>query len=168
MGDLEIAAERLAAVLNRVRAIDLVEEELPALTALAEVHRQRKEYDTARDLLDHVWVPAESGPYPLWHADACNVLAQLERDLGHQDAAAKAATEAYRLAWCDGPPYAYAHGLARARRHLQEMGIPEPQLPPFDSTKFPPLPDVELNPYDEFHVDPDPASWSSRVATKRH
>jgi hypothetical protein len=81
------------------------------------------------------------------------VLAQLERDLDHHDAAIKAATKAYRLAWCDGPPYAYAPGLARARQHLQEMGVEEPQLPPFDPTKFPPLPEVELNPYDEFHVD---------------
>jgi hypothetical protein len=64
MGDLEIAAERLADVLNRARAINLVEEELPALTALAELHRQRKEYDAARDLLDHVWAAAERGPYP--------------------------------------------------------------------------------------------------------
>jgi tetratricopeptide (TPR) repeat protein len=153
MGDLEIAAERLADALNRARAINLIEEELPALTALAKLHLQRKEYDAARDLLEHVWAPAERGPYTLWHVDACNVLAQLERDLGHHNAAVEAAKEAYRLAWCDGPPYAYAPGLARARRHLQEMGVPELELPPFDPAKFEPLPEVELNPSDEFHVD---------------
>jgi hypothetical protein len=71
MGDLEIAAELLADVLSRARAIDLVEEELPALTELAELHSRRKEYDMARDLLDHVWAAGERAPYPLWHADAC-------------------------------------------------------------------------------------------------
>ncbi|HWN93776.1 MAG TPA: hypothetical protein VNT99_01975 [Methylomirabilota bacterium] len=33
--------------------------------------------------------------------------------------------------------------------------MPEPQLPPFDrASKFEPMPDVELNPKDEFWVDP--------------
>jgi len=66
-----------------------------------------------------------------------------------------AATKAYTLAWCDGPPYAYHYGLTNARKHLQELGAPEPQLPPFDESKFEPMPDVELNPKDEFWVDPD-------------
>lgn len=154
VGDLSIAEERLQHALNRGRAVNDVQEELPALTALAELHRQRREYDGARELLEHVWIPAERGPYPLWHADARNVLAQIERDLGNRDAAVAAATQAYRLAWCDGPPYAYHYGLTNARRHLQELGAPEPQLPPFDESKFPPMPDVELNPKDEFWVDP--------------
>jgi hypothetical protein len=40
--------------------------------------------------------------------------------------------------------------VAHARKHLQELGGPEPQLPPFDASKFEPMPDVELNPKDEF------------------
>jgi tetratricopeptide (TPR) repeat protein len=151
--ELTTAGERLHEALTRARAINLVEEQLPALKALAELHRQRKEYDVARELLEEVWAPAERGPYPLWHADARNVLAQLERDLGHRDAGIEAATAAYRLAWCDGPPYAYHYGLTNARRHLHELGAPEPQLPPFDETQFPPMPYVELNPRDEFYVD---------------
>jgi|RhiMetdeSRZDD1v2_1073273.scaffolds.fasta_scaffold102102_2 Domain of unknown function (DUF4062) len=88
----------------------------------------------------------------LLHADALNVLAQLERDQGHRDAAVAAATEAYRQAWCDGPPYAYHFGLANARRHLRELGAPELQMPPFDAAKYAPMPEVELDPEDEFHV----------------
>ena len=64
-----------------------------------------------------------------------------------------AATKAYTLAWCDGPPYAYHYGPTNARKHLQELGAPEPQLPPFDESKFEPMPDVELNPKDKFWVD---------------
>jgi hypothetical protein len=37
-------------------------------------------------------------------------------------------------------------GNTNAREHLPELGAPEPRLPPFDESKFEPLPDVELNP----------------------
>jgi tetratricopeptide (TPR) repeat protein len=152
VGDLTTATERLHHALTRARAVNDVGEELPALTALAELHRQQQHYDAARELLDQVWAPAERGPYPLFHADALNVLAQLEHDQGHREAAIAAATEAYRQAWCDGPPYAYHFGLTNARRHLQELGAPEPAMPPFDVSKYEPMPDVELDPEDEFHV----------------
>jgi tetratricopeptide (TPR) repeat protein len=154
LGDPTTSVERLNHALTRARAVNFVEEELPALTALAELHRQRKEYEAARELLDQVWAAAERGPYSLWHADARNVLARIERDEGHRDAAIAAATRAYELAWCDGPPYAYHYGLTNAKQLLAELGAPEPQLPPFDESKFEPMPDVEINPKDEFWVDP--------------
>jgi tetratricopeptide (TPR) repeat protein len=152
LGDLTTAAERLHHALTRARAAHFVEEELSALTALAELHRRQQHYDTARELLDQVWTPVKRGPYPLFHADALNVLAQLERDQGRREAAVAAATEAYRQAWCDGPPYAYHFGLTNARRHIQELGAPELVMPPFDASKYEPMPDVELDPEDEFHV----------------
>jgi len=155
LGDLATAEERLHHTLSRARAAKLVEEELPALIALAELHRQRQLYHLARELLEQVWLPAERGPYPLLHADARNVLAHIERDEGHRDAAIAAATRAYELAWCDGPPYAYHYGLINAKTHLAALGAPEPQLPPFDESRFEPMPDVELNPKDEFWADPD-------------
>lgn len=161
LNELDTAAECLQPAITRARAVNRVEEELPALIALAELHRLKKEFDTAREILDQIWSPAEHGPYPLFHADALNVLAQIERDEGNTKAAIAAATKAYTLAWCDGISadgkvcYAYHYGLTNARRHLQELGVPEPQLPPFDESKFEPMPDVELNPKDEFWVDPD-------------
>jgi tetratricopeptide (TPR) repeat protein len=154
LGDLATAQERLHHALTRARAVNLVEEELPALTALAELHRLRQECNTAREMLEQVWAPAERGPYPLRHADARNVLARVERDEGHRDAAIAAAARGYELAWCDGPPYAYHYGLTNAKQLLAELGAPEPQLPPFDESKFEPMPDVEINPKDEFWVDP--------------
>jgi len=102
--------------------------------------------------LDDVWESAERGPYPLFHADAFNVLAQIERDAGNHTAAVDAASKAYMLAWCDGEPYAYHWGLVAARKHLHELGAPEPPMPPFDESKFEPLPEVEINPRDEFYV----------------
>jgi hypothetical protein len=72
------------------------------------------------------------------------VLAQLEQDEGNHRAAVEAATRAYKLAWCDGPPFAYHWGLERARKHLAELHAPEPSMPPFDESKFEPIVEVEI------------------------
>ena len=128
LGDLPTADERLHHALTRARVINLVEEELPALIALAELRRRQGKPEEARERLDDVWEAAERGPYPLFHADACNVLCQLERDASNIPAAIEAATQAYRLAWCDGPPWAYHYGLENAKKHLRELGAPEPEM----------------------------------------
>jgi hypothetical protein len=84
------------------------------------------------------------------------VLAQIERDAGNTEKAIEAATEAYKKAWCDGPPYAYHWGLIKAQKHLEELGAPLPEMPPFDESKFEPMPEVEIDPDDEFHVEKEP------------
>ena len=58
-----------------------------------------------------------------------------------------------QLPACDEPPYAYHFGLTNARHHLRELGAAEPVLSPFDAAKYEPMPDVELNPKDEFYVE---------------
>lgn len=155
LSDFAAADERLHHALTRALQVNHVEEELPALIALAELRRQQGQPDEARAYLSAVWSGAERGPYPLEHVDALNVLAQLERDAGNTKAAIEAATKAYRLAWCDGPPYAYHWGLIAAQKHLAELGAPVPALPPFDPSKFEPMPEVEINPKDEFYVEVD-------------
>jgi hypothetical protein len=88
-------------------------------------------------------------------------VAQIERDAGNTAKAIESATEAYTKAWCDGISadgktcYAYWWGLQKAKAHLEALGAPIPQLEPFDESKFEPLPEVEINPHDEFWVDPD-------------
>lgn len=141
--------------LTEARKIEFAEEELPALIALAEMRRQQAKLDEARARLDEVWDLAERGPYPLFHADAYNVLAQIERDAGHTQAAIDAATQAYQYAWCDGPPWAYHWGLEKAKSHLAALGAPEPNMPPFSIDSREPMPDVEINPKDEYWVDPE-------------
>jgi len=47
--------------------------------------------------------------------------------------------------WCDGPPYAYQYGLQNAKRLLKELGAKEPQMPPFDPSKFEPMPEVDID-----------------------
>jgi tetratricopeptide (TPR) repeat protein len=151
LNDFVTADERLHHALTRARMVNFVEEELSALVALAELRRRQGKAQAARDFLDDVWEAAERGPYPLFHADACNVLAQIERDAGNEKAAVEAATKAYGLAWCDGPPFAYHWGLEQARGLLRELGAGEPVLPAFDAAQFEPMPEVEIDPADEFH-----------------
>jgi tetratricopeptide (TPR) repeat protein len=150
LNDFAAADERLHHALTRARAVNHVEEELAALVGLAELRRRQGDLKAAREMLDDVWDAAERGPYPLVHADACNVLAQIERDAGERAKAAEAAGRAYRLAWCDGPPFAYHWGLEKARALLRELGAGEPLMPPFDESKFEPMPEVEIDPADEF------------------
>ena len=148
-GYLETADERLHHALTRARACDLVQEELPAAVALAELQRRRGEPEAARELLEGVWELAERGPLPMFHADGLNVLASIEREAGNRDAAVAAAEKAFELAWCDGPPFAYHWGLERAKEHLAELGAGEPELPPFDEANFEPMREVEIDPPDE-------------------
>ncbi|MBK8966824.1 MAG: DUF4062 domain-containing protein [Lewinellaceae bacterium] len=130
LDDQATAHERLHHALARARAINYVEEELPALIALAELARQQGKPQEARALLSDVWEYAGRGPYPLFHADAFNVLCQIERDAGHTEAAREAAEQAYRMAWCDGPPWAYHYGLEQAKQHLRALGVAEPGRSP--------------------------------------
>jgi hypothetical protein len=119
------------------------------------VHRQQDDPAKAHEYLDEVWDKCERGPYPLFHADAYNVLAQIERDAGRKTEAIDAATQAYQKAWCDGPPFAYHWGLEAAKKHLTELGAPFPDMPAFDESKYPPMPEVEINPRDEYYVEPE-------------
>jgi len=121
--------KRLKQALTRARAVNDVEGELAALVALAEMKRRQRDPAAARELLADVWEYAERGPYPLIHADALNILAEIEREAGNREAAITAATRACEKAWCGGPPFAYDLGLKRARARLQLLGAPEPKLP---------------------------------------
>ena len=130
-GGLDAAAERLYVALTAARTQNHVEEALLTLVPLAELHRRRGEFERAREVLDLVWEPAARGPYRLCHADALTVLARLVWEAGRSAEAIAAATRAYALAWCDGPPFAYHWGLTAARELLLAWGASCPVLPPF-------------------------------------
>lgn len=155
--DLEAAYKELHFALIKARSMHLAEEEIPTLVALAELSRRVSDLANAREILNDLWEAVDRGPYPLFHADALNVLAQIERDAGNRDKAIEAATKAYELAWCDGISadgktcYAYWWGLKKAREHLDALEARWPDLPPFDASKFEPMPEVEINPRDEFY-----------------
>ena len=144
--DLAVADERLHHALTRALACNRVEEELPTLIALAELHLRKEERDRAREVLEDVWEGTERGPYPLFHADALNLLAEIERAEGEKEKAVEAATRAHEKAWCDGPPFAYHWGLERAKGLLGELAAEVPGMTAFDEAKFEPMPEVEINP----------------------
>ena len=75
LNDLTAADESLHHALTRARTVNFVEEELPALVALAELRRRQGDAKAARELLDDAWELAERGPYKLIHADAFNPYA---------------------------------------------------------------------------------------------
>ena len=52
------------------------------------------------------------------------------------------------------PANAYHWGFTKAKAHLAALGAPEPDMPPFNESKFEPLPEVEINPRDEYWADP--------------
>jgi tetratricopeptide (TPR) repeat protein len=158
LNDFARADERLHHALTRARMVNFVEEELAALIALAELRRRQGDVKAAREFLDDIWEAAEGGPYPLAHTDACNVLTQIERELGNLREAADAAAKGYRLGWCDGPPFAYHWGLLKLREHLQALGEPEPSLPVFDESKYAPLPTVNLGELEEQVKEVEPPS----------
>jgi tetratricopeptide (TPR) repeat protein len=153
--DSSQADERLHYALTRTRAVNAGEFEVPALIAIAELELQRGHPAEAKARLNDVWEAADQGPYPLHQADAFNVLVTIAVAEGDKPAAVAAATDAFKAAWCDGPPYAYHWGLQEAKAHLAALGAPEPVLPTFDESKFEPMPEVEINPKDKYWVDPD-------------
>ncbi|MDX1912626.1 MAG: tetratricopeptide repeat protein, partial [Saprospiraceae bacterium] len=121
LGQYDKAAERLHHALERARKINDVQEELPALIALAELARQQGHLPEARELLEGVWDAAERGPFPFFHADALCVLCEIERAEGNKEAAKVAAEEAYRLALAQGEPYVYRYGLDKAKQLLASL-----------------------------------------------
>ena len=149
-GDYTLAQERLNYAMQRCKDIDFVEEILPALRVLAEMARRQNHCQQARNYLQQTWQLAQRGPFPLYNSDSYNTLARIELSEGNRDAAYKAATTAYTLAWCDGPPYAYQRGLDEALEIMQALNQTAPALPAYDSSNYEPIPDVELNPDDEF------------------
>jgi tetratricopeptide (TPR) repeat protein len=70
-------------------------------------------------------VSSESGPADL-------ALAELLHALGDREQATEHALAAYRWAWADGPPYVDRYELSRAAALLDQLGVPVPELPPYD------------------------------------
>lgn len=128
-GDFDQAKKCLDDALRQARTGAMVVEELLSLTALADLHLRQGYPDTARDYLADIWEPAYRGPYPLLHADALTVLVEIERLAGNTEATSDAARQAYALAWCEGPPWAYMEHLTKLRKVLDALGCAVSDLP---------------------------------------
>jgi tetratricopeptide (TPR) repeat protein len=149
---LESGTTNLQSALTYAREIEFVEEELPALRALALKALQNNELDSAREYLKQTWHLAERGQFLLYNADSYNILAQVEIANGNRSKAVEAARYAFDLSICDGVPFAYQRGLEDAQTFLYQLDGGIQMIPKFDKTKFVPMSEIELSPKDEFSV----------------
>lgn len=149
-GDYALTETKLNYVMRRCKDIDFIEEVLPALRVWAEMERRRGDFDSARRYLRQTWNLAKRGPFPLYNSDSYNTLARIELSEGNNTAAIAAANTAYRLAWCDGPPYSYQRGIDEALKVLTSLDQMPVDLPVYDNNIYSPVPTVALNPQDEF------------------
>jgi hypothetical protein len=67
-------------------------------------------------------------------------LAELWMLIGDAEQAEKHALSAYKSAWADGEPYVYRYALSKAQALLERLGVPIPNLPPYDPAKDEKLP----------------------------
>jgi hypothetical protein len=67
-------------------------------------------------------------------------LALLWRKIGDLEQAKQYALAAYQWAWADGEPYVNRYELDKSKELLCELGVPIPELPPYDPAKHAPFP----------------------------
>jgi hypothetical protein len=121
------------AMAREVRRVDAASE---SGLALAKVHLHQLTGDEARDEAQRL---AQLRHFA-GHEPANRYLARLWQALGdlHQDK--QHALAAYTLSWADGEPYVYRYELSKATELLHELGVPLPNLPPYDPAKDEPFP----------------------------
>jgi tetratricopeptide (TPR) repeat protein len=107
-GSFDEAERHLNQALERCRRINNLESEAHILIDLAWLRGAAAAPDEAQRLAEEALVITERCGYVLQSADAHLVLAQLAKDSGDAKSLREHATEALRLATCDGPPdYTY-------------------------------------------------------------
>ena len=140
-------AERdLRVVLSDAAFSSYVQERLACMVGLAEAWLQEREprYKDIIELLQSTLKIAEQQCYQLVQADIYNLLAEIKIAKNEPDDARDYAFKAYRLSWCDGPPYAYQRGLNVAQSHLKMLR----QQPPSDlESPHEPVNETELLAY---------------------
>lgn len=82
MGNWDMVDECFREVLDRARAVELVQAEISALIGLADLQMAQGYLQAGIEFLNHVWKPAERGPCKLLHVDALNSLSRIERKAG--------------------------------------------------------------------------------------
>lgn len=145
-GDWHYQGRRWQAALDRYReAVNMAREvrffELHSEALVVACQARLGNLQPAEDLvqrLDHLT--------PVVHGNLS--VAELYLAIGDLAKAHKYALSGYQSAWGKGAPYANSQLLERCRRILKELKEPEPELPPFDSTRAEPVKfEAELSAY---------------------
>ncbi len=121
-GQLDEAEHHLHEAVERCRRIGLVEVEADILIDLARLRAATGAPDEAQRLAEEALVITERSGYVLQGADAHLELAKLALARGDKSTARHHATEARRLATCDGPPdYTYKAAYVEAGALLKQL-----------------------------------------------
>ena len=156
-GEWALAAANFTQAVTMAREVRLVNEESETGLALAKVHLGQLTGDEARseaERLAGLRQPAHRYLALLWQAIAeaetvarasrpCSSAAEAAggtpvlRDL---EQAKQHALAAYKWAWADGEPYVHRYELTKTTELLLELGVPIPELPPYDPAKDVPCP----------------------------
>jgi tetratricopeptide (TPR) repeat protein len=84
---------------------------------------------------------AEEARASLQNGSGTYQAARAHLALGDREQSAECSLNAYRWAWGEGPPHIEWYYLNETRKLLAKIGVPEPQLPPFDMRKVPAIPE---------------------------
>jgi tetratricopeptide (TPR) repeat protein len=121
-GQFDEAEQHLHDALERCRGIGLVEFEADILIDLARLRAATGAPDEAQRLAEEALVITERSGYVLQGADAHLEIAKLALARGDKSTARDHATEARRLATCDGPPdYTYKAAYDEAGALLTQL-----------------------------------------------
>ena len=144
-GERDQAHDILNDALVLAREARFLDSEADLLVQLGHWNVRSGYLDTARRYSFEALHIAEHRQLKLRQIDAINLLSSIEHASGNQHKAANAAAEAFRLAWCDGPPYVYDWGIRQARDNLAAAERPEPaDLPVLNSPSQ--MPEVAVMP----------------------
>jgi len=130
-GEWALAATSFTQAVTMAREVRLVDEASETGLALAKFHLGKFTDDEARNLAERLASmrkPEHRTLALLWQA-----VRGLEQAKHH-------AVAAYTRAWADGEPHVRRYELTKTTELLHELGIPIPNLPPYDPSKDLPLP----------------------------
>jgi ABC-type transport system substrate-binding protein len=130
-GEWRLAAASFDQALTMARERRLVDADSETGLAVAKFHLHQLTGADAR---------SEAERLTQLRQPAHRYLALLWQAVGDLDQAKHHALAAYKQAWADGEPYVYRYELTKAAALLNELGVPIPDLPPYDPTKDEPFP----------------------------
>jgi hypothetical protein len=130
-GEWALAAASFDTAVTMAREVRLVDEESETGLALAKHHLGQLTGDAAR---------SEAERLSALRQPAHRTLAQLLLAIGDRAKAEHHALAAYRWAWADGEPYVNRYELTKTTELLNTLGVPIPNLPPYDPAKDEPFP----------------------------
>jgi tetratricopeptide (TPR) repeat protein len=130
-GEWALAAASFDRAVTMAREVRLVDAESETGLALAKHHLGQLTGDAAR---------SEAERLAGLRQPAHRYLALLWLALGDRAKAEHHALAAYRWAWADGEPYVNRYELTKTTELLNTLGVPIPNLPPYDPAKDEPFP----------------------------